>query len=94
MKAAMNGVLNLSVLDGWFDEAYEISGGWAIGDREDYSEEQDAIHASNIYYLLEQEIVPMYLRAIGERAVLRVGEAHEDEHDQSDAGIRCEADGP
>jgi glycogen phosphorylase len=35
MKAAMNGVLNLSVLDGWFDEAYEISGGWAIGDRED-----------------------------------------------------------
>src|SRR5580698_6901487 len=60
MKAAMNGVLNLSVLDGWFDEAYEISGGWAIGDREEYSEEQDAIHASNIYYLLEQEIVPMY----------------------------------
>lgn len=60
MKAAMNGVLNLSVLDGWFDEAYEISGGWAIGDREDYSEEQDAIHASNIYYLLEREIVPMF----------------------------------
>ncbi len=60
MKAGMNGVLNLSVLDGWFDEAYEISGGWAIGDREDYSEEQDAIHASNIYYLLEREIVPMF----------------------------------
>jgi starch phosphorylase len=60
MKAAMNGVLNLSVLDGWFDEAYEISGGWAIGDREPYSEDQDAIHASNIYYLLENEIVPLY----------------------------------
>lgn len=60
MKAAMNGVLNLSILDGWFDEAYEISGGWAIGDREDYSEEQDAIHASNIYYLLEREIVPLF----------------------------------
>jgi starch phosphorylase len=60
MKAAMNGVLNLSVLDGWFDEAYEISGGWAIGDREDYSEDQDVIHASNIYYLLEREIVPMF----------------------------------
>ncbi len=60
MKAAMNGVLNLSVLDGWFDEAYESSGGWAIGDRESYSEDQDAIHASNIYYLLEQEIVPMF----------------------------------
>jgi starch phosphorylase len=60
MKAAMNGVLNLSILDGWFDEAYEISGGWAIGDREDYSEDQDAIHASNIYYLLEREIVPLF----------------------------------
>jgi starch phosphorylase len=60
MKAAMNGVLNLSVLDGWFDEAYELSGGWAIGDREEYSEDQDAIHASNIYYLLESEIVPMF----------------------------------
>ena len=60
LKAAMNGVLNLSVLDGWFDEAYEISGGWAIGDREPYTEDQDAIHATNIYYLLENEIVPLY----------------------------------
>jgi glycogen phosphorylase len=60
MKAAMNGVLNLSILDGWFDEAYEMSGGWAIGDREDYSEDQDAIHASNIYYLLERDIVPLF----------------------------------
>src|SRR5450631_357108 len=60
MKAAMNGVLNLSILDGWFDEAYETSGGWAIGDREEYSEDQDAIHASNIYYLLEREIVPLF----------------------------------
>ena len=34
MKAGINGVLNLSILDGWFDEGYEISGGWAIGDRE------------------------------------------------------------
>ena len=41
MKAGINGVLNLSILDGWFDEAYEISGGWAIGDREPYTEDQD-----------------------------------------------------
>ena len=60
MKAAMNGVLNLSILDGWFDEVYEESGGWAIGDREPYSEEQDNMHASAIYYLLENEIVPMF----------------------------------
>ncbi|MCU1261978.1 MAG: alpha-glucan phosphorylase [Bryobacterales bacterium] len=60
MKAAMNGVLNLSILDGWFDEAYETSGGWAIGDREDYAEDQDGLHASAIYYLLEKEIVPAF----------------------------------
>ncbi len=60
MKAAINGVLNLSILDGWWDEAYEHSGGWAIGDREPYSEDQDALHASAIYYLLENEIVPMF----------------------------------
>ena len=60
MKAAINGVLNFSILDGWFDEAYEHSGGWAIGEREPYSEDQDALHASAIYYLLENEIVPMF----------------------------------
>ncbi len=60
MKAALNGVLNLSILDGWFDEAYEHSGSWAIGEREAYSDDQDALHASAIYYLLENEIVPMF----------------------------------
>jgi starch phosphorylase len=60
MKAGINGVLNLSILDGWFDEAYEISGGWGIGDREGYSEDQDEIHARAIYSMLENEIVPMY----------------------------------
>jgi starch phosphorylase len=60
MKAAINGVLNLSILDGWFDEAYETSGGWAIGEREVYTDDQDALHASAIYSLLENEIVPMF----------------------------------
>jgi glycogen phosphorylase len=60
MKASMNGVLSLSILDGWFDEAFETSGGWAIGDRELYNDDQDALHASAIYYLLEKEIVPTY----------------------------------
>jgi glycogen phosphorylase len=60
IKAAVNGVLNLSILDGWYDEAYEHLGGWAIGEREAYSEDQDALHASAIYYLLENEIVPTF----------------------------------
>jgi len=60
MKASMNGVLSLSILDGWFDEAFEYSGGWAIGDREEYTEDQDGLHASAIYYLLEKQIVPAF----------------------------------
>jgi starch phosphorylase len=60
MKAAINGVLNFSILDGWFDEAFESSGGWAIGDRSPYTPDQDELHASYIYSVLENEIVPMY----------------------------------
>lgn len=63
MKAGVNGVLNLSILDGWYDEAYEETGGWAIGDREPYSEDQDEIHARAIYSLLENEIVPFYYQS-------------------------------
>jgi glycogen phosphorylase len=60
MKASMNGVLSLSVLDGWFDEAYELSAGWAIGDRTPYTEDQDDLHASSIYSMLEYEILPLF----------------------------------
>jgi starch phosphorylase len=60
MKAGINGVLNLSILDGWYDEAYEYTGGWAIGDRMPYSEDQDEAHATAIYSLLENELVPTY----------------------------------
>ena len=69
MKAGINGVLNLSILDGWFDEAYEFSGGWAIGDREPYSEDQDEIHARAIYSILENEIAPMYYQGRDEEDV-------------------------
>ncbi len=60
MKAGFNGVLNVSILDGWFDEAYEYTGGWAIGDRIPYSEDQDEAHATSIYSLLENEIIPEF----------------------------------
>lgn len=65
MKASMNGVLNFSVLDGWFDEAFEQSASWAIGDRVLYSEDQDDIHASAIYSTLENDIVPLYYDSRG-----------------------------
>ena len=62
MKAGINGVLNLSILDGWFDEGYETSGGWAIGERFDYSDDQDEMHASAIYSLIEQQIAPLFYK--------------------------------
>ena len=62
MKAAANGVLNLSVLDGWWDEGYDPEVGWAIGAPEEYPDDatQDAVEASSLYDLLEREVVPLY----------------------------------
>ena len=60
MKAGINGALNMSILDGWFDEAEDNAGGWAIGDRETYSPERDDAHAAGIYSALENEIVPLF----------------------------------
>jgi len=63
MKAGMNGALNLSILDGWFDEAGTATGGWAVGGREVYSPDRDEAHAAGIYSILENEIVPLYYEA-------------------------------
>ncbi|MDR0511669.1 MAG: alpha-glucan family phosphorylase [Treponema sp.] len=62
MKAAMNGVLNCSVMDGWWDEAYTNEVGWAIGRGEEYEDThlQDEIESNAIYDLLEREIIPMF----------------------------------
>lgn len=62
MKAAINGTLNLSILDGWWDEAYSRDCGWAIGDGEEYSnlEYQDSVESHALYNLLENEVIPMY----------------------------------
>jgi starch phosphorylase len=62
MKAAANGVLNVSTLDGWWDEAYEPSVGWAIGRGEDYDdpEYRDAVESDALYDLLERDVVPAF----------------------------------
>jgi starch phosphorylase len=62
MKAAINGVPSVSVLDGWWNEAYNGANGWAIGGRETNPDEaaQDAADAAELYRLLELEIVPAY----------------------------------
>ncbi len=60
MKAAINGVPNLSILDGWWDEAYEPDLGFALGDRDTYEPGQDEFHASGIYSIIENEILPLF----------------------------------
>ncbi|MBK5195446.1 MAG: alpha-glucan family phosphorylase [Proteiniphilum sp.] len=61
-KAEMNGVLNLSVLDGWWYEGYKEGAGWALTDKKTYDNQsfQDELDASNIYSLLENEVIPLY----------------------------------
>jgi len=62
MKAAINGVLNLSVLDGWWPEVYNRDNGWAItaGEYYKHSELKERAEANQIYDLLEQEIAELY----------------------------------
>ena len=63
-KVMVNGVLNLSELDGWWAEAYTPEVGWAIGDGLEHGEDPnwDAAEADRLYTLLEQEIVPAFYR--------------------------------
>jgi glycogen phosphorylase len=64
MKAVVSGALHLSVLDGWWAEAYTPETGWAIGNGEEYEdpEAQDQVESEALYDLLEQEVVPLYYR--------------------------------
>jgi len=64
MKAVMNGVLNLSVLDGWWVEGYRKNAGWALDEKRSYDHQdfQDDLDAETIYNLLENEIAPMYYK--------------------------------
>jgi starch phosphorylase len=61
-KAEMNGVLNLSVLDGWWYEGYREGAGWALTENRtyDYQQFQDQLDAATIYTLLENEIIPLF----------------------------------
>jgi starch phosphorylase len=62
MKVCINGGINLSILDGWWCEAYAGDNGWAIGAGEEYTDltYQDDIESRALYDLLEQEIVPLF----------------------------------
>ena len=61
-KASANGVINFSVLDGWWAEGYNQKNGWTIGTNQEYGsyEEQDRADSESIYYTLENKIIPIY----------------------------------
>jgi starch phosphorylase len=63
-KAALNGVLNLSILDGWWCEGFNGRNGWAIGEEMNFADPdlQDRKDAKSLYDLLEYEVIPMYYR--------------------------------
>ena len=64
MKVAVNGGLNLSILDGWWCEGYDGENGWAIGSGEEYADNnlnyQDDVESRALYELLEKEVLPMF----------------------------------
>jgi len=66
MKAVPNGVLNCSILDGWWDEGYDPNVGWAIGGRMDIADEnqQDWLDSRTLYHLLESEIAPTFYHRV------------------------------
>lgn len=68
-KAEMNGVLNLSVLDGWWYEGYRKGAGWALTDKRTFADQglQDKLDATTIYDMLEREILPLYFDERGDK---------------------------
>src|SRR4030042_1166618 len=68
MKAAMNGALNVSTLDGWWCEGYSLNAGWVIGAGENYDdfEYQDKVESEAIFNLFENEIVPLFYTRSGD----------------------------
>jgi starch phosphorylase len=76
MKASANGAINISVLDGWWDEAYNGTNGWAIGSGEEYDDAayHDQVESQALYQMLESEIVPMFYNR-GATVCPRVGPA-------------------
>ena len=61
MKAALNGALNCSILDGWWDEMFDGENGWAISSAEGLDDERrDEVEANSLFELLENQIVPQF----------------------------------
>src|SRR2546429_4147959 len=67
MKAAINGALNCSILDGWWDEMFNGENGWAISSAETYEDlaKRDDVEAESLFDMLERQIVPLFYDRYG-----------------------------
>jgi glycogen phosphorylase len=67
MKAALNGALNCSVLDGWWDEMFDGDNGWAISSAETYEDlvRRDEVEAASLFDILERQVVPLFYERYG-----------------------------
>jgi glycogen phosphorylase len=67
-KAALNGALNCSVLDGWWDEMFDGNNGWQIASAESYGDvRRDEVEANSLFEILERQVVPLYYDRGGDR---------------------------
>ena len=62
MKASLNGVLNLSILDGWWPEGFNGKNGWAFGQGYSLEGMRDVSDAEELYSILEKEVIPLYYK--------------------------------
>ena len=96
MKVLVNGGLNLSVLDGWWAEAYTPDVGWAIGDGAEHGDDPawDRADAEALYAALEDQIVPEFYNRDATRHSRRLGPAYAREHGPADAGVFGQSNRP
>ena len=96
MKAAANGVVNVSVLDGWWDEGWTGDNGWAIGGRETNHDEgaQDWADAQDLYRILEEELIPAYYERDPNAPARPLAPAHAQLHRQHDLAVLDDPDAP
>ena len=74
-KAAMNGVMHFSVLDGWWVEGYKEGAGWALPQERNYDNQefQNQLDAATIYSMLENEIIPLFYRKSSDKSIIPTG---------------------
>ena len=94
MKAALNGVLNVSILDGWWCEGYNPERGWRIGNGEEYQDHnyQDAVESQAVYNIIENEVAPLYYDRTARRHPQGMAEDDEGLHEDGHVPVLQPAD--